>query len=138
MFDTIKTNVQVKHSQDMDTEDTSELILNGTLMLGSHEYTSNWLMASSRNDVLLGMPWHVANNPEIDYTNRVVKVGSDVFPAYFHEEKCSKCASNQPKSQELHKNGQEKGKLKRFPSVSNGTCELIPQIDKQWEWKLES
>ena len=44
-------------------------------------------MGSSRYDVLLGMPWHVANNPEIDYTNRVVKVGSDVFPVYFHEEK---------------------------------------------------
>ena len=40
-FDTVKTNVQVKHSQDGSTEEASEHILNGTLKLGSHEYTSN-------------------------------------------------------------------------------------------------
>ena len=86
LFDTVKTDVQVKYSQEGNTEDASELILNGTLKLGSHGYTSNWLVASSRYDVLLGMPWHVANNPEIDYSNRVVKVGSDVFPVDFREE----------------------------------------------------
>ena len=44
-------------------------------------------MVSSRYDVLLGMPLYVANNPEIDYTNWVMKLGSDAVPVYSHEEK---------------------------------------------------
>ena len=82
LVETVKRKVQVKHSQDGNTEEASELVLNGTLKLGSHEYTSNWLVGSSRCDVLLGMPWQVANNPEIDYTNRVVKIGSDVLSVF--------------------------------------------------------
>ena len=31
---------------------------------------------------LLGMPWHVSHNPSTDYEQRVVKVGTDVIPAF--------------------------------------------------------
>lgn len=66
-------------------ENASELIFNGTLKLGTHEYTSNWVVANARYDVLLGMPWHAAHNPNIDYVNRTVKIGTDVIPVDSYE-----------------------------------------------------
>ena len=57
-------------------------MLKGTLRLGAHAYTSNWIVANCRYDVLLGMPWHVAHNPSINYEQRIVKVGPGVIPAF--------------------------------------------------------
>lgn len=70
----------VNHSQNGTSEKSSELILSGTLKLGAHKYTSNWVVANARYDVLLGIPWHVAHNPRVDYVQRVVQVGDDEIP----------------------------------------------------------
>ena len=76
LFKVIRTRTSIQHSMQGSGERASEMILNGTIKIGSHVYTSNFLVGSCRYDVLLGMPWHVANNPKIDYPNRRVLVGN--------------------------------------------------------------
>ena len=78
-FQVMKSKTVVQHSRDGSREESSEVVINGTLRIESHTYTSNWVVADCRYDVLLGMPWHVANNPQIDYVKRVVKVHDGEF-----------------------------------------------------------
>ena len=73
-FRVIRKNVVVKHSKDGTNEQSSQIVLHGTLKIGSHTYTSNWVVSDTRYDVLLGMPWHVAHNPQTDYNKRIVRV----------------------------------------------------------------
>lgn len=77
LFKVISTITSIQHSMQGSGERASEMILSGTIQIGSHVYTSNFLVGSCRYDVLLGMPWHVANNPQIDYPNRRVLVGNE-------------------------------------------------------------
>ena len=37
-------------------------------------YKLNWPASNCLYDLLLGKPWHVANNPEIKYKKRVISV----------------------------------------------------------------
>ena len=86
LFKWKECDVEVRHSKSGSVENSSEVILGGTLIIGKHSYKSNWLVANCRYEVLLGMPWHVAHNPLIDYSQRIVKVNSDeLIP---HEEVC--------------------------------------------------
>lgn len=78
-FRSKRKKVVVRHSRDGWTEVSSKIVLNGTLTIGAHTYTSNWVVMNTRYDVLLGMPWHVANNPEVDYPNRIVKVNEEIL-----------------------------------------------------------
>ena len=75
----METNVVVNHSNEGTSENASRFVLNGTLRIGSHTYTLNWVVANCRYDVLLGMPLHVAHNPQIDFVKRNVTVGCDVI-----------------------------------------------------------
>ena len=77
LFKIIRTRTSTQHSMQGSGERASEMILSGKIQIGSHVYTSNFLVGSCRYDVLLGMPWHVANNPEIDYPNCRVLVGNE-------------------------------------------------------------
>ena len=72
-----KCKIEVRHSKSDSVENSSKVILGATLVVGKHSYKSNWLVANCRYDVLLGMPWHVAFNPNINYEKRIVKVGPD-------------------------------------------------------------
>lgn len=71
----------VNHSQKDTSEESSELIISGTLKLGTHVRTSNGELAHGRYAVLLGMTWHVSHNPRINSVQRVVHVGGDEIPA---------------------------------------------------------
>ena len=74
-------NVEVKHSKSGSLENSTQVIQGATLKVGSHVYQSNWLVANCRYDILLGMPWHVSQNPSIDYEQRTVTVGThELFP----------------------------------------------------------
>lgn len=82
-------NVEVRHSEADSVEKSSEVILGATLKIGKHLYKSNWLVANCRYDVLLGMPWHVAHNPRIDYKKRIVKVGpQEIYSGEESEKRC--------------------------------------------------
>ena len=78
-FQVRKASVVVNHSNEDTSENSSHVVLNGTLSIGSHTYTSSWVVANCRYDVMLGMPWHVAHNPQIDYVKRNVNVKGDVI-----------------------------------------------------------
>ena len=80
LFQIREEKVIVEHSKQGTREDATHVLINGTLRLGAHTYTSNWIVADCRYDVLLGMPWHVANNTDIDYVSRIVKVRDVVIP----------------------------------------------------------
>ena len=73
-FDSGKCDVEVAHSKKESTEHSSEMIIGATLKMGNHKYKSNWIVASCRYDVLLGMPWHVIHNPSIDYKERTIQL----------------------------------------------------------------
>ena len=72
-----KCDAEVNHSKLGSVENASEVILGATLSFGKHKYRSNWLVSTCRYDVILGMPWHVASNLQIDYKKRIVKVDKE-------------------------------------------------------------
>ena len=69
-FKWIPCKTKVNHSNKESNETATKLILGATLQIGDHSYRSNWLVANCRYDVLLGMPWHVENNPLVDYNKK--------------------------------------------------------------------
>ena len=75
----VDDDVLVQNSNKYSKERTSQIVLNGALKIGNHLYKSNWVVSNCRYDVLLGMPWHVANNPLVNYVTRIVKVGDVVL-----------------------------------------------------------
>lgn len=50
------------------------MVAAGTVSIGSYTYTSNWIVADCRYDVLLGMPWHTEENARVDYHLRSLRV----------------------------------------------------------------
>ncbi len=56
LFEVVKRPVEVMHSNDNTEEKASEVIPGAELRIGTHVYTSNWVVASCRYDVLLGIP----------------------------------------------------------------------------------
>ncbi len=56
LFEVVKRPVEMIHSEDNTVEKASEVILGAELRIGTHVYTSNWVVASCRYDFLLGMP----------------------------------------------------------------------------------
>lgn len=63
LFEARETSVVVSHSQRGSAETSTHVVMNGVLQMGAHRYQSNWAVADSRYDVLLGMPWHVECKP---------------------------------------------------------------------------
>lgn len=61
-------------------EESSFFVRNEALKIGCPPYASNWCVTECRYDVLLGMPWHVANSHRTDYERRIVRVDSDKIP----------------------------------------------------------
>jgi hypothetical protein len=62
-FKTMCRNVTVNHSAEDKVEQATQVLLEGKLKMGNHEYVSNFVVANCRYDILLGMPWHVAQDP---------------------------------------------------------------------------
>ena len=75
-------DVEVRHSKQDSVEKSSEVVIGATLIIEKHVYKSNWLVANCRYDVLLGIPWHVSNNPDTNYEHRTVKVGFHSLCSY--------------------------------------------------------
>lgn len=75
-----KTRSVINHSDKARTETSSEIVIGAEVEIGKHKYTSNWVVANSRYDLLLGMPWHTETNPQTDYDSQSVQVGDVVLP----------------------------------------------------------
>lgn len=70
---------KIIHSNRDFVEESIEVVINATIQIGYHKYSSNWAVASCRYDVLLGTPWHHDMNPITDYTNGTVTVGKEIL-----------------------------------------------------------
>ena len=80
LFNIEDTAITVTHSKRDSIEMASQVIIRGTICIGSHSYCSNWAVADCRYDVLLGMPWHVATKPNVDYDPPAVSVDGTCLP----------------------------------------------------------
>lgn len=80
LLDVRECKTTIEHSNEGTTEESSHIVMNATVQIGRHSYTSNWTVANSRYDVLLGMPWHTDVKPEIDYERREISVGTYKLP----------------------------------------------------------
>jgi hypothetical protein len=85
-------NVMVKHSADDRVEQATQVLLDGMLKFGNHEYLSNFDVANCCYDVLLGMKWHVANDPNVSYPARVVQLKDCNIPVITAAEEFGKKA----------------------------------------------
>lgn len=63
----------VKDSYKESEERSSEIVLNGTLKIGSQTYTSNFVVSHPRYNVLMRMPSCASQNPAIQYGTLVIK-----------------------------------------------------------------
>ena len=70
----------ITHSEKNTTEQASQLVINSSIKIGSHVCRSNFVVASCRYDVLLGMTWDKPTRPKVDYKNRDVKVEGSSLP----------------------------------------------------------
>lgn len=80
LLDVRPANVTIAHSDRDATEKAHEMVFGTTIQIGNHRYTSNWAVANSRYDVILGMPWHQQHNPAINYEQRTVRVAENSLP----------------------------------------------------------
>jgi hypothetical protein len=79
-FKTMCRNVTVNHSAEDKVEQATQVLLEGNFKMGNHEYVSNFVVANCRYDVLLGMQWHVAQDPKVSYSAREVHVKDVKIP----------------------------------------------------------
>ena len=74
LFNIEDTAINVTHSKRDSIQTASQVIIRGTICIGSHRYCSNWAVADCRYNVLLGMLWYVATKPNVDYDPPAVSV----------------------------------------------------------------
>jgi Retroviral aspartyl protease len=86
LFHVVNKKMIVNHSCEGQSEEVTQVVLNGNLTLGNHLYISNFVVASCRYDILLGMPWHVTHEPKISYAARVVRVADKCVPVQREEQ----------------------------------------------------
>jgi hypothetical protein len=79
-FKSLCRNVTVNHSAEDKVEQATHVLLEGILKMRNHEYVSDFVVANCRYDVLLGMPWHVAQDPKVSYSEREVHVKDGKIP----------------------------------------------------------
>lgn len=80
LFRTVKESVTGIHSKKQSVEEESELILEGTVCIGTHTYVCNWVVESLIYDVLHENMWSVANAPFAYYLGGVIKFNRDAVP----------------------------------------------------------
>lgn len=75
----LKKTITVKHSSCSSTEESAILVESATIRIGKHTYTSRWIVANVRHDIILGIPWHSDVNPTVDYERRSVEIDGRIL-----------------------------------------------------------
>lgn len=70
----------ISHSSKSITETATNVVIDASIQIGEHVYSSNWVISDCRYDILLGMQWHIHCSPIVDYEQRTVKVGRITLP----------------------------------------------------------
>lgn len=79
-LDVRKCNLDIYHSSKETREQAKEIVFDTGIRIGDTTYRSNWAISNTRYDVLLGMPWHEQNNPNINYQIKEVNVNGNNLP----------------------------------------------------------
>lgn len=79
LFQLEEADLIITHSKRNSEEKSGQVIVQAEVKVGLHSYTSNWAVVDCRCDVLLGMPWHKENKPEVDYSIPPVSVGRNLY-----------------------------------------------------------
>jgi hypothetical protein len=83
-------NVTVNHSAENKVEQATQVLLKGKLKIWKHEFVSNFFVVNFCYDALLGVPWHVAQDPKVSYSAREVHLKEEKMPVYSKEYSSSK------------------------------------------------
>ena len=78
---TEETDLIIQHSSQKATEKGKVILKDVCVSVGPHTYRSNFVVADCRYDVLLGMPWHVENEPTVNYKEKTVKLSDCLLAA---------------------------------------------------------
>lgn len=81
LFQTKKASFTINHSNKGSVEEANEILVDEEIQIGNHQYKTSWIVANCRYDVMLGMPWHVENNPRVDYDSGKIWVGNTELPS---------------------------------------------------------
>lgn len=57
-FNIQPTRVPIAHSKQTSSKIATKVVLDATVSIGKHDYSSNFFVADCRYDGLLGMPWN--------------------------------------------------------------------------------
>ena len=76
----MQCSIPVSHSKKGTSELATQVVVEGKLQFGTHQYISNWAVADCRYDVLLGMPWHIQAKQEVDYSLPRITVDGESLP----------------------------------------------------------
>lgn len=68
-FKIIITKTSIQYSIKLSDKQVPELMLNETIQIASYTYTPNFLFGDSRYEVLLEMPWQVADDTKLNHSN---------------------------------------------------------------------
>lgn len=79
-LDVRRYNLTIHNSNKATQEEATEIVWDTEIKIGNTAYRSNWAVAQTRYDVLLGMPWHKENNPNINYSTKEVLVDGIQLP----------------------------------------------------------
>lgn len=88
----------VWHSNADRRELSVELLQDSTVRIHDHTYTSNCVLGISREDVILGITWHVKFGPQTHYKSRKVKVRGQTLQALIPSKRESGIPKVQPTS----------------------------------------
>ena len=78
-FNLLPQVVDVCHSSQDANEQGCELVENAKIEIQDHRYDSNFVLADTRYDALLGTPWHHDVQPKPNYETGEVEIGKTVI-----------------------------------------------------------
>lgn len=82
IFDSTEDANAIMHHSDQSIEEKGALMLKeACIQIGGHTRRSNFAVADCRHDALLGMPWHVENEPSANYKDQAVTIGECILRA---------------------------------------------------------
>lgn len=79
-FNLLNQKLNIEHSNEDAAETTSEIVLDGSVQIGKHIYTSNFAVDNCSYYIILGTPWHRDNDFVKDYSNYQVTVNGRSLP----------------------------------------------------------
>lgn len=88
LLDVRPTTATINHSSKHVKEESGEMVVGAEVEIGPHQYTSNWVVADCRYDIMLGMPWHVENDLKINYRTGKLSANGVALPTSAEPNRC--------------------------------------------------